>query len=625
MSDRSQISLDIKRTPWMDRGQFERLTRLPPVNPIISSSRSPSLKSPLPESSRQQDSGVLLQEQQVLLVNKKDGSFYQDPLIQKFLPYAPITTTFDITKDQQNEFIFYPEAAHLTSWVKNHDNLNKFRRVYRKLGHTIYSIPNPPMEYNVYPSEHCEKWAQEILYELDQLMVFKPNCLVTRKHLATVCPEDNPAYGAFYLTLIQLRNSVVGSTPPEVPLWPQADCMFTAPAFEVAAVLFRDEVECFITWIYQHVLECSNPSSPAHSEELTVQAQPSILKDLEEATLQPQGEVTMVKPTGKRKSVSPVQAVSVPLPMSRAPSNQPSLRDSPIPLSPKVVSPPSARSLELPTINVLPHNLGQLMEEDLVSQERTAILLQRQIADSGTPYSSPESTIQRLIVPNLDIPDTPFRPLSAAESFLPPSASSTPRIISKQPTPYRYSSTANSQGSQSMSIDEPTVVRRTELVELEEIMDSSQELSISPSVLAPPVVSTPEDPSGYTIHNIGPSQAWLPNSVQPNRESGEVAQPESNMEQLNSPDSIRMEERPELQIANPTSLAESLSSVSSVSTQSTRVTQAPLLQSTPRHVTISEEFLPIARQPSWPRQGNSLRDVPLHAEFVTRRTLAATW
>jgi hypothetical protein len=27
-----------------------------------------------------------------------------------------------------------------------------------------------------------------------------------------------------------------------VPLWPQADCICTAPAFEVAAVLFRDEV-----------------------------------------------------------------------------------------------------------------------------------------------------------------------------------------------------------------------------------------------------------------------------------------------------------------------------------------------------------------------------------------------
>jgi hypothetical protein len=86
MSDRSQISLDIKRTPWMDRGQFERLARSPPVKPTIPSSRSPALKSPLLESSRRRDSVVSLQEQQVLLVNEKDGSFYQDPLIQKFLP-----------------------------------------------------------------------------------------------------------------------------------------------------------------------------------------------------------------------------------------------------------------------------------------------------------------------------------------------------------------------------------------------------------------------------------------------------------------------------------------------------------------------------------------------------------
>jgi hypothetical protein len=160
------------------------------------------------------------------------------------------------------------------------------------------------MEYNVYPSERCEKWAQEILYELDLLLVFKPNCLVTRKRLAAVCPEDNPSYGAFYLTLTQLRNSVRQSNAPEVPQWPQADCIFTAPAFEVAAVLFRDEVERFITWIYQRALEQSNPSSPAHSEELTVQVQPSLLKDLEEATLQLQGDVTMVKPTGKEDNKS---------------------------------------------------------------------------------------------------------------------------------------------------------------------------------------------------------------------------------------------------------------------------------------------------------------------------------
>jgi hypothetical protein len=219
-----------------------------------------------------------------------------------------------------------------------------------------------------------------------------------------------------------------------VPQWPQADCIFTAPAFEVAAVLFRDEVERFITWVYQRALDRSNPSSPAHSEELTVQVQPSLLKDLEEATLQLQGEVTMVKPTGKRKAISPVQAMSVPLPISRTTSNQPSLKDSPIPLSPIVLTPPSARSLELPAIRVSPHNLGRPEEEVPPAQERTTILLQRQVADSRTPLSSPESTMQRLGVPNLDIPNTPFRPLSAAESFSPPSAS-TPRVLSRHVMP----------------------------------------------------------------------------------------------------------------------------------------------------------------------------------------------
>jgi hypothetical protein len=256
--------------------------------------------------------------------------------------------------------------------------------------------------------------------------------------------------------------------------------------------------------------------------------QPSLLKDLEEATLQLRGEVTMVKPTGKRKSISPVQAVSVPLPISRAPSIQPSFRDSPIPLSPKVLTPPSARSLELPVIRVSPHNSGRLEEELPPHQDRTTISLQRQVADSRTPHSSPESTIQLLTVPNLDIPDTPFRPLSA-ESFSPPSAS-TPRVRSRQPTPYRYSSMSTSQGSRPMSIDKPTIVRRTEPAEPEEIMKSSQELSIRPLLLTTPVAEAPEHPSGYTIHDMGPFQAWLPNSVQPDENYEEIAQPESNRE-----------------------------------------------------------------------------------------------
>jgi hypothetical protein len=119
----------------------------------------------------------------------------------------------------------------------------------------------------------------------------------------------------------------------------------------------------FITWIYQWALKHSNPSSPPHSEELTVQVQPFLLKDLEKATLQLQGEVTMVKPTMKRRAISPVQAVLVPLPISRAPSNQPSIRDLTIPSSPKVLTPPSAKSLELPTHRVLPHGLGHLEDE----------------------------------------------------------------------------------------------------------------------------------------------------------------------------------------------------------------------------------------------------------------------
>jgi hypothetical protein len=148
---------------------------------------------------------------------------------------------------------------------------------------------------------------------------------------------------------------------------------------------------------------------------------------------------------------------------------------------------------------------------------------------------------------------------------------------------------STSQGSQPMSIDEPTVVRRTEPAEPEEIMKSSQELSLRPLLLTPSIAEAPEHPPGYTIHDMGPFQAWLPNSVRPDVNQEEETNPVNNSEQLGSPDSIRMEERLELHITNPASPAESLSSVSSVSTQSTRVTQAPLLQSTPLDMLLSQQ------------------------------------
>jgi hypothetical protein len=81
-----------------------------------------------------------------------------------------------------------------------------------------------------------------------------------------------------------------------------------------------------------------------------------------------------------------------------------------------------------------------------------------------------------------------------------------------------------------MSIDEPTVIRRTEPAESEELMDSTQELSIRPLLLTPPVDEAPEHPSGYTIHDMGPFQAWLPNSVQPDEHHEELALPANNSE-----------------------------------------------------------------------------------------------
>ncbi|KAB5587576.1 Retrovirus-related Pol polyprotein [Ceratobasidium theobromae] len=224
------------------------------------------------------------QEQQAILANNEDGSYFEDPLVQRFIPYSLETTQHPITPEQIQEFTYEPECARPTSWCRAHPQVNEFRRVYRRMSRTLYHIKIPKQEENIYPSPDCIIWAQELFNTLDQLTTFKPTCLATRKRVPMVDMTEVPAYGAFYLALMQTRNQAAYSEEdlillPEIPKWPSADnCLFPSLAFEVAAVAFRDEVEQFITALYiAHIRHNeSRESTPVssqgtiHLEETTV-------------------------------------------------------------------------------------------------------------------------------------------------------------------------------------------------------------------------------------------------------------------------------------------------------------------------------------------------------------------
>ena len=186
-------------------------------------------------------------ERQMRLVSQSNDSFFDDPLIRRFLPYSSNARHVLI----QDPLEFPSKAfgtTRMTSSCRQNPVHNEYRRVYRKLGRKIYSIREPSADLSLYPLDSCENWASEVWKLLDSLLVFDPTVLVTREQIPAVIPQDNPDYGSMYLTLMNMRNRVIGS--PEafalhIPVWPQAGCIFHEEAFKLAAVFLTDEVECF--------------------------------------------------------------------------------------------------------------------------------------------------------------------------------------------------------------------------------------------------------------------------------------------------------------------------------------------------------------------------------------------
>ena len=148
-----------------------------------------------------------------------------------------------------------PSSTGLTSIVRKDPLINNHHKLFRRLGRHIHHVIMPISGDNLYPSQSCEDWASHIFNLLDTVLTFRPTCLITNELIPAQEIGYWPEYGEWYVAYIQLINSCViraserNSLFP-IPEWPAFDCLFTAEAFEVAAVSYRDQMERSIQRLY---------------------------------------------------------------------------------------------------------------------------------------------------------------------------------------------------------------------------------------------------------------------------------------------------------------------------------------------------------------------------------------
>ncbi|KAB5587725.1 hypothetical protein CTheo_8834 [Ceratobasidium theobromae] len=533
------------------------------------------------------------QEQQAILVSNDDGSYFEDPLVQRFIPYSLETTQYPITPRQIQEFSYEPECARSTSWCRAHPQVNEFRRVYRRMSRTLYHIRIPKPEENIYPSPDCISWAQGLFDSLDQLTIFRPTCLATRKRVPMVDMTKVPAYGAFYLALMQSRNQAVYSEEdfihlPEIPKWPSADnCLFTSLTFKVAAIAFRDEVERFITTLYiAHIRHNeSRESTPVSSQ----------------GTIHPE-ETTMLRPTlevaqnlGQGYSLLNLMQPKLPsfnYTPSGSPPNQP-------PAAPSIhKSLPS----ELPSPPKLEQTLGWF---------------QQVVTNSPKGSSKRSSPIQVQVLSRNSLQEGPSQPKGV---FMLMEEMKGDQISSTNPSTSLRDSYQEDL-NEGIADQEPT---QPQMIVTSIPPSQLSTSSISSVPLGEPVQSSV--PAHYTSqYGILPKENVSLRNRPPTPRPPTSSYRMEPSERTGTPNSLLLDQTSDAHISSPPSPAKSEPSITSLA--ASRVIHAPIAQSTPRRSQIlleeEPELMP-NRRVSFPGEGQHIRDPPPHAAFVTRRTSVGT-
>jgi hypothetical protein len=188
------------------------------------------------------------------------------------------TSYVELSEREKVLYSYYPSSAKLINIVQRNPELNEQRGVARYIGMRIYKRPMVPDAYNCYLSLKGIQWAGEYLHKLEQLCLFMPEW----RHKSTGEPVmylNQDFYRSFHRDLKHLehiyltRHTSENEPPhPKVPSYPETgrDFGFNKPQHEIAAVLYRDEVERFLAYVYRE-RRCNEDISRGKEDPTTLQ------------------------------------------------------------------------------------------------------------------------------------------------------------------------------------------------------------------------------------------------------------------------------------------------------------------------------------------------------------------
>jgi hypothetical protein len=197
-----------------------------------------------------------------------------------YLPYMPSldTSYVELSHREKLLYSYYPSSAKLINAVQRDPELNEQRRGARYIGMKIYKRPMVLDAYNCYLSLKGFQWAGEYLHKLEHLCLFMPDW----RHKTTEEPAmylNQDFYQSFHRDLKHLeclyltRQTSENEPPhPKVPTYPETgkDYGFNKQQYEIAAVLYRDEVEWFLAYVYRE-RHCNEDISRGKEDPTTLQ------------------------------------------------------------------------------------------------------------------------------------------------------------------------------------------------------------------------------------------------------------------------------------------------------------------------------------------------------------------
>ncbi|QRV96541.1 Retrovirus-related Pol polyprotein from transposon [Ceratobasidium sp. AG-Ba] len=179
--------------------------------------------------------------------------------LEPYLPIPPLPNSVysALTEREQRWLTYQPVSTRSTNWTRLEGQIADRRRLARAIGRRIYNKEPPTDAYNRYPSTGCREQFSEILELLDEVCTFRPEWILNSTE-EPVMFLDFALHRRLRMSLIGIRHQFLHYAPsngiphPPIPTHPEPKKYygFTKEAHEIASVLFRDEVERFLAYVY---------------------------------------------------------------------------------------------------------------------------------------------------------------------------------------------------------------------------------------------------------------------------------------------------------------------------------------------------------------------------------------